>query len=155
MTSMPLAQFLQQQQVPAFVEHHAARLGHAGTSASPVAARPSPRALPVASLPEMLSQQFKRGHRHRRQGKTIAIIGSDGASAKRRNQRRRPSDPGYKVTYAKGAFHHAHHRLHAVRAGDHDLGRRKTRLTSLYLVVVQRRPGPAKGLRQAGSRASS
>jgi hypothetical protein len=110
MTSTPPAQFLQQQQVPAFA-WNITPLGwdapwYFGITGSLVA--PFPKTAPgSASLPEMLSQQFKdEGTATGGKGKTIAIIGSDDASAKSGvNQAKKTfQTQSYKVTYAKGAF---------------------------------------------------
>ena len=153
LTSTPPAQFLQQQQVPTF-SWNISPLGwdtpwYFGITGSLVA--PFPKSAPgSASLPEMLSQQFKdEGTATGGKGKTIAIIGSDDASAKSGvNQAKKTfQTQAYKVTYAKGAFSITtpDHRLHAVRAGDHDVERRQPPRHRLPGGVVQRRPGPGQG----------
>jgi ABC-type branched-subunit amino acid transport system substrate-binding protein len=110
MTSVPPAQFLQQQKVPAY-SWNIGPLGwdtpfYFGITGSLTA--PLPKSAPgSASLPEMLSQQFKdEGTATGGKGKTVAIIGSDDAAAKSGvNQAKKTfQTQGYKVTYAKGAF---------------------------------------------------
>jgi len=110
LTSVPPAQFLQQQKVPTFA-WNITPLGwdtpwYFGITGSLVA--PFPKSAPgSASLPEMLGQQYKdQGTASGGKGKTIAIIGSDDASAKSGvNQAKKTFETqGYKVTYAKGAF---------------------------------------------------
>jgi hypothetical protein len=110
LTSVPPAQFLQQQKVPTF-SWNITPLGwdtpwYFGITGSLVA--PFPKSAPgSASLPEMLGQQYKdEGTASGGKGKTIAIIGSDDASAKSGvNQAKKTFlTQGYKVTYAKGAF---------------------------------------------------
>jgi branched-chain amino acid transport system substrate-binding protein len=110
LTSVPPAQFLQQQKVPTF-SWNITPLGwdtqwYFGITGSLVA--PFPKSAPgSASLPEMLSAQYKNeGSPNGGKGKTIAIIGSDDASAKSGvNQAKKTfQTQGYKVTYAKGAF---------------------------------------------------
>jgi branched-chain amino acid transport system substrate-binding protein len=110
MTSVPPAQFLQQQKVPSF-SWSITPLGwdakwYFGITGALVA--PFPKTAPgSASLPEMLSQQFKdQGSATGGKGKTVAIIGSDDASAKSGvNQAKKTfQTQGYKVPYAKGAF---------------------------------------------------
>jgi ABC-type branched-subunit amino acid transport system substrate-binding protein len=110
MTSVPPAQFLQQQKVPAY-SWNIGPLGwdtpwYFGITGSLTA--PFPKSAPgSASLPQMLSQQFKdEGSATGGKGKTVAIIGSDDAAAKSGvNQAKKTFQTvGYKVTYAKGAF---------------------------------------------------
>ena len=107
---MPPAQFLEQQKVPAF-SWSITPLGwdakwYFGITGALVA--PFPKTAPgSASLPDMLSQQFKdEGTASGGKGKSVAIIGSDDASAKSGvNQARKTFlNQGYKVPYAKGAF---------------------------------------------------
>jgi len=109
-TSVPPTQFLTQQKVPAF-SWSITPLGwdnkwYFGITGALVA--PFPKSAPgSASLPEMLSQQFKdEGNANGGKGKTVAIIGSDDASAKSGvNQAKKTFvTDGYKVPYAKGAF---------------------------------------------------
>jgi ABC-type branched-subunit amino acid transport system substrate-binding protein len=110
LTSVPPAQFLQQQKVPLF-GWNISPLGWDtpyvfGITGSLVA--PFPKSAPgSASLPDMLSQQYKdEGTASGGKGKAVAIIGSDDASAKSGvNQAKKTFlNQGYKVTYAKGAF---------------------------------------------------
>ncbi len=110
LTSVPPAQFLQQQKVPSF-SWSITPLGwdakwYFGITGALVA--PFPKSAPgSASLPEMLSQQFKdEGSANGGKGKTVAIIGSDDASAKSgvAQAKKTFETVGYKVPYAKGAF---------------------------------------------------
>ena len=109
-TSVPPAQFLEQQKIPSF-SWSITPLGwdakwYFGITGALVA--PFPKTAPgSASLPEMLSQQFKdEGSATGGKGKAVAIIGSDDASAKSGvNQAKKTfQTQGYKVSYAKGAF---------------------------------------------------
>ncbi len=109
-TSVPPTQFLSQQKVPGF-SWNISPLGwdtpwYFGITGSLVA--PFPKSAPgSASLPDMLSQQYKdEGTASGGKGKTIAIIGSDDASAKSGVEQAKKTfqTSGYKVTYAKGAF---------------------------------------------------
>jgi branched-chain amino acid transport system substrate-binding protein len=110
LTSVPPAQFLEQQKIPTF-SWSITPLGwdakwYFGITGALVA--PFPKSAPgSASLPDMLSQQYKdEGTATGGKGKTIAIIGSDDASAKSGvNQAKKTFlTQGYKVPYAKGAF---------------------------------------------------
>ena len=110
LTSVPPAQFLEQQKVPTF-SWSITPLGwdakwYFGITGALVA--PFPKTAPgSASLPDMLSQQYKdEGTASGGKGKSVAIIGSDDASAKSGvNQARKTFlNQGYKVPYAKGAF---------------------------------------------------
>ncbi len=109
-TSVPPAQFLEQQKIPSF-SWSITPLGwdakwYFGITGALVA--PFPKSAPgSASLPDMLSQQYKdEGTASGGKGKSVAIIGSDDASAKSGvNQARKTFETqGYKVSYAKGAF---------------------------------------------------
>jgi branched-chain amino acid transport system substrate-binding protein len=110
LTSVPPAQFLQQQKIPTF-SWNITPLGwdtpwYFGITGSLVA--PFPKSAPgSASLPDMLGKQYKdEGTASGGKGKTIAIIGSDDASAKSGVEQASKTFKvsGYKVTYAKGAF---------------------------------------------------
>jgi branched-chain amino acid transport system substrate-binding protein len=110
LTSVPPTQFLEQQKVPTFT-WNITPLGwdaewYFGITGSLVA--PFPKSAPgSASLPDMLSQQFKdEGTPSGGKGKTIAIIGSDDESAKSgvAQAKKTFQARGYKVPYAKGAF---------------------------------------------------
>jgi len=110
LTSVPPAQFLGQQKVPLF-GWNISPLGWDtpfvfGITGSLVA--PLPKSAPgSASLPSMLSQQYKdEGTATGGKGKTVAIIGSDDASAKSGVEQAKKTflTEGYKVPYAKGAF---------------------------------------------------
>jgi ABC-type branched-subunit amino acid transport system substrate-binding protein len=110
LTSVPPTQFLTQQKVPGF-SWNISPLGwdtpwFFGITGSLVA--PFPKSAPgSASLPSMLSQQYKdEGTASGGKGKTVAIIGSDDASAKSGVEQAKKTFKvsGYKVTYAKGAF---------------------------------------------------
>ncbi len=110
LTSVPPAQFLEQQKVPTF-SWSITPLGwdakwYFGITGALVA--PFPKTAPgSASLPDMLSKQFKdEGTASGGKGKSVAIIGSDDASAKSGvNQAKKTFlNQGYKVPYAKGAF---------------------------------------------------
>ncbi len=110
LTSVPPAQFLQQQKIPTF-SWSITPLGwdakwYFGITGALVA--PFPKSAPgSASLPDMLSQQYKdEGTASGGKGKVVAIIGSDDASAKSGvNQAKKTFlNQGYKVSYAKGAF---------------------------------------------------
>jgi len=109
-TSVPPAQFLEQQKIPSF-SWSITPLGwdakwYFGITGALVA--PFPKSAPgSASLPDMLSKQFKdEGTATGGKGKSVAIIGSDDASAKSGvNQAKKTFlTQGYKVPYAKGAF---------------------------------------------------
>jgi hypothetical protein len=109
-TSVPPTQFLTQQKIPSF-GWDITPLGwdnpyYFGITGSLVA--PFPKAAPGStSLPDMLTAQLKNeGNATAPKGQTVAIIGSDDASAKSGvNQAAKTYKfSGYKVTYAKGAF---------------------------------------------------
>jgi ABC-type branched-subunit amino acid transport system substrate-binding protein len=110
LTSVPPAQFLEQQKIPTY-SWSITPLGwdakwYFGITGALVA--PFPKSAPgSASLPDMLGQQFKdEGTATGGKGKSVAIIGSDDASAKSGvNQAKKTFlTQGYKVPYAKGAF---------------------------------------------------